>query len=44
MIWSTIRWASLKQNYLAFIPAIEEIIASISATDVCSKVRGLLFK
>ncbi|XP_022163424.1 uncharacterized protein LOC111028934, partial [Myzus persicae] len=48
---STTRWAcraetvaSLKHNYLALIPAIEEIISSTSATDVCAKGRGLLFQ
>ncbi|XP_060846498.1 zinc finger MYM-type protein 1-like [Rhopalosiphum padi] len=48
---STTRWAcraeavaALKHNYLVLIPAIEEIISSTSATDVCAKGRGLLFQ
>lgn len=35
---------SLKHNYLALILAIEEMISSTSATDVCAKVRGLYCK
>lgn len=48
---SNTRWAcraeavaSLKHNYLVLILAIEEIIASTSASDVCAKGRGLLFQ